>query len=87
MDRMGYVRINVGGGIYAAHTVEDFRTKLVNVREITQQDLEIKSLFLEEKSNFLILENDPKLDPFFNNYLKDKGNYSYILNLRNVLKK
>lgn len=84
INRKGYTWINAVGGIYAAESIEDDDIVLVSEHEFKQEDMETKNLFLETGSKFLILENDPQLDKWFNTNIE--GNYSYLLNLRNCMK-
>ena len=82
--RKGYTWINSVGGIFAADSIEDARTVLLDEHEFKQEDMETKNLFLEKGSQFLILENDPQLDTWFKDNID--GKYSYLLNLRNCMK-
>jgi hypothetical protein len=80
----GVTYINSAGGIWAGGKIADDRNLLISESEFKYEDLETPNLFLADDSEFLILENDPELDPWFKQNLETQS-YSYLLNLRSCM--
>lgn len=80
IERKGCSYINESGGIYAGDSID---AELIEEFEFIKNEA-VNNLFLNDDSKFLILENDPELDPWTKENIKEP--YSYLLNLRTCMK-